>query len=222
MTTIYIAGPMRGYPEHNFPAFDRASIMFRELGFSVRSPVEIGWSHFRNDPAVPGAEYIRADVEALARCDRIALLPGWEASTGARCEVAVAITLGLVFYDATNALPIPTPERVTVCGGYERPPGAVELLDALLTEVRAWANATFGGMERQPSKIAHLRKEVDELAKAPHDVEEMADVFILLAHISDGHDLTGAVRAKFEKNKRRVWGKADAEGVIEHVRGGTA
>lgn len=123
---IYIAGPMRGYPEHNFPAFRDAEARFARVGFDVISPVTIGEALFGNDPSVPGGEYIRADVRALVDCASIALLPGWERSTGARCEAVVARTIGLQFYDATTGQQIDPPARIVCNGGYEVPAGATE------------------------------------------------------------------------------------------------
>lgn len=216
MRRIYIAGPMRGLPGHNFPAFGAAAARFRDAAWEVSSPVEIGRAYFGNDPNVAGSKYIHVDLLYLMDCDAVALLPGWEGSTGARCEVAVAITMGLEFYDAETLERIDTPERVTVCGGYERGPGAVDSLDQVRLDSIAWANATFG-QANPHSKSAHLLKEAIELRQQPDDVEEMADVFLLLAHLSDGHDLVGAARAKLDKNRRRVWGKPDADGVVEHV-----
>lgn len=217
---VYIAGPMRGEPEHNFPAFNRAAALFRASGFVVVNPVEVGLM-FGNDPAVSGADYVREDLLHVCRCDAVALLPRWERSVGARCEVAVALTLGLDFFDAMNGHRVPAPPRSTVTGGYEHGPGTVEHLDLLRDEVIAWANATFTKASPH-SKAAHLEREAKELRRDPLDVEEMADVFILLCHLSDGYDLAGAVRAKLEKNKRRAWGEPDADGVVEHVREGAA
>lgn len=216
MKRIYIAGPMRGRPEYNFPAFRTAAELFRRRGWIVVSPVEVGLL-FGNNPEVHGSEYIREDLIHLARCHAIALLPGWEASTGARCEVAVALTLGLQFFDAeTSAAAVP-PARAVVNGGYDRPPGAVELLEDLAAEATAWANATFTSATNS-SRAAHLRREAEELCRDPDDLEEAADIFMLLAHLTHGRDLAGAVRAKLEKNKARKWGTPDAEGVVEHVR----
>jgi hypothetical protein len=121
---IYIAGPMRGLPDYNFPAFREAAVRFRQSGWVVVSPVEVGMM-FGNDPSVPGGDYVREDLLHLVRCDAIALLPGWEASTGARCEVVVAITIGLTFFDAEVGDCITPPSRVTCCGGYEQPAGVV-------------------------------------------------------------------------------------------------
>jgi hypothetical protein len=131
---IYIAGPMRGLPELNFPAFTRAAARFRALGWTVHNPVEIGEAAFGKGAAnIPSAEYLRADVRAICDCTAIALLPGWEQSTGARAEVAVAVTIGLDFYDAGTMHRIDAPARVVICGGYERPAGAVDTLDTIDT-----------------------------------------------------------------------------------------
>ena len=37
---IYLAGPMRGYANFNFPAFDYAAAKLRNKGFEVFSPAE--------------------------------------------------------------------------------------------------------------------------------------------------------------------------------------
>ena len=39
--TIYVAGPMRGYENYNFPAFDRCSRVLREQGWNVINPAEL-------------------------------------------------------------------------------------------------------------------------------------------------------------------------------------
>ena len=51
-------------------------------------------------------------------CDAIALLEGWQESIGARCEVAVGVTLNFSFIDATTLCPVVTPSHVPICGGY--------------------------------------------------------------------------------------------------------
>lgn len=118
---IYIAGPMRGFPELNFPAFHDASDRFRRAGWTVRNPVEIGRETFGPDSgAVPPSEFLRADLRDVIECDAIAVLPGWAKSTGARCEAAVALALGHAFYDAETMKQIDPPADVLV-NGYAAP-----------------------------------------------------------------------------------------------------
>lgn len=119
---IYIAGPMRGYPDLNFPAFHDAADRFRRAGWTVRNPVEIGRETFGpSSDAVSPAGFLRADLRAILDCDAMALLPGWERSTGAKAEASVAVTLGFSFYDAVTMEEIDAPTLIEIRGGYERP-----------------------------------------------------------------------------------------------------
>lgn len=43
-------------------------------------------------------DFIRGDLELLARCDAILLLPGWERSRGTLIELKVATLLGIPVY----------------------------------------------------------------------------------------------------------------------------
>lgn len=101
MTTTYIAGPMRGLPKWNFPAFDRAAAVLRARGVTCISPAELdreaGFDEHGTEPPDVRA-CIRRDLLAiLDHCDTIALLPGWEDSRGCRVEVALGQLLGLRF-----------------------------------------------------------------------------------------------------------------------------
>ena len=109
---IYLAGPMRGIPNFNFPMFDRAAERLRSQGYEVFSPAD----HDRElngqeieDQNPEGDEDLAAkrngfsirkalqvDLTWICRhADAVALLPGWENSTGATAERATAIALGL-------------------------------------------------------------------------------------------------------------------------------
>lgn len=96
MKTVYLAGPMRGMPEHNFPAFHAASGDLRSRGFEVWSPAEYdegrGFDPKRDTPASL-ASYMEEDLAAVCRADAVVVLPGWEGSQGARLEVQVARAL---------------------------------------------------------------------------------------------------------------------------------
>ena len=99
---IYLAGPMRGVPDFNFPAFDFAANNLRKQGFEVFSPAEKGVEHSMIDnPDLQDDEEFRREVFELdtqwicRNADAVALLPGWEKSLGAKAERALAEALGL-------------------------------------------------------------------------------------------------------------------------------
>lgn len=115
---VYIAGPMSGYPDLNVPAFVAAKARLEADGWDVLSPVDIGQAVFGGEGSVPAADYLREDLRRMVDCRAIALLPGWEHSLGACCEVAVAITLGMDFLDATTGNLITRPASVLIARGY--------------------------------------------------------------------------------------------------------
>ena len=101
---VYIAGPMSGIAEFNFPAFRAAAQRWRDAGWEVVSPNELDEAidgfDATKDAAMPHEHYMRRDIPEVAKCDAIALLPGWETSKGANNEITVGKMCGLAFYDA--------------------------------------------------------------------------------------------------------------------------
>lgn len=105
---LYISGPMTGLPEHNFPAFFAAEERLRQAGFEPLNPAR----HFDGETDRDRAEYMRADMELLLRCDGLAMLPGWEQSRGAKLEYMIAWELRLPVLDIAMLAEIrkpPTP-----------------------------------------------------------------------------------------------------------------
>lgn len=106
--TFYLCGPMRGYPRLNFDQFDYARDLGTKLGYRCISPADLD-REAGIDPDKPdtlelkGQEWldtiVQRDVNAIMFLDPtrdgIAVLPGWEKSTGARAEVALAKWRGL-------------------------------------------------------------------------------------------------------------------------------
>lgn len=109
---IYVAGPMRGIPEFNFPAFYAAAAKLRADGHEVFNPAErdnekhgtdISVGNVTGDESIATQQHgfnlreaLGADLAWIcAEADAIALLPGWENSKGAAAERATAIALGL-------------------------------------------------------------------------------------------------------------------------------
>lgn len=95
MSKIYIAGPMRGIEDLNFPAFNAAAADLRWAGWEVVNPVDIN-----SDPAVPWKTCMERDIIELVTCDAIYMLGGWQNSKGASLEHHIAVELGLdLFYE---------------------------------------------------------------------------------------------------------------------------
>lgn len=102
-------------------------------------------------------------------------------------------------------------------------------LDRFQREVGEWADGVFDKSSKH-SVVAHLRREVEELAARAHlgppweEAEEAADCFLLLLHFAHkmGFSLIDAATEKFAENRTRKWGAPDTEGVVEHIREETA
>ncbi len=87
---IYIAGPMTGRPQFNYPAFHQAAALLRAAGYIVVNPAE-------NPAPACGSwlGYMRMSVAQVASVDCLVMLPGWPFSKGARIEYLIAKLLGL-------------------------------------------------------------------------------------------------------------------------------
>lgn len=90
MRRVYIAGPMTGLPELNFPAFHAEAARLRAMGYDVVNPAELN-----TDPAAAWSDCMRVDIAQLVTCQMIAMLPGWQGSRGATLEHHIAVTLGM-------------------------------------------------------------------------------------------------------------------------------
>ena len=115
MSAVYIAGPMRGYENYNFDAFDNAKeeILDMEGYYTPVSPADMdrlyeGWERYPPKGWEPSAEdsrkFIQRDLLAIDGCDAIYLLRGWENSAGAKVEKAYAEFLNkrIIFQGGTK------------------------------------------------------------------------------------------------------------------------
>lgn len=110
---VYLAGPMRGYPSYNFPAFLQATDKLRVKGYTVFSPAE---NDLNNGFDPETGEYedgkkfnlrqaMRDDLSWICEyADLIVVLPGWERSKGATAEVYTGYALGVPVLSLEEAL----------------------------------------------------------------------------------------------------------------------
>ena len=107
IATCYIAGPMRGKQDWNFPAFDKATAALRDAGWFAYSPRENDAEAGLPTPE-PGADtnitphplkwYMRKDLAQVASSDAVFFLQDWEYSQGAMLEHQVAQYLEIPCY----------------------------------------------------------------------------------------------------------------------------
>jgi hypothetical protein len=105
---IYIAGPMSGYPEWNYPSFFAAEDKLRAEGWVVHNPAakdkENGFEDAEAMVAGDTALAIKKgtfdfreaymwDIRMVIEGDGIFMLKNWEQSPGARGEHAAAVAM---------------------------------------------------------------------------------------------------------------------------------
>jgi hypothetical protein len=114
----YLAGPMRGYPAFNFPAFMDAAERLTLAGLEVFNPAGQDTDAGYDFSACDGTEdlaslgfdlrdALAADLSFITlNAEALVALPGWEGSLGATAEVHAALALGLLVweYDADATL----------------------------------------------------------------------------------------------------------------------
>lgn len=99
MPRVYIAGPMSGHDDYNYPAFHEAAQRWAEEGWEVENPA----THFDGDQSLPYETYISAALSKVPFCDVLTLLPGWKNSRGARMERYVAEEMGKVIWEGARS-----------------------------------------------------------------------------------------------------------------------
>lgn len=102
MSVIYLAGPMTGIKDWNYPAFVAAAKHLRSQGHRVYSPAEFPHAGLMEDFPLRTA-FAEYCVFICTEADTIVLLPGWEKSPGANAELSLAkiCRLEVVEYEAS-------------------------------------------------------------------------------------------------------------------------
>jgi hypothetical protein len=97
----YLSGPMYGYEDHNWPAFNEAARILREAYLTITNPTEINPSAAKEaleNPNKYHMQFLKEDLLAELNCDGLILLNGWPKSKGARRELDVALDLEYPIY----------------------------------------------------------------------------------------------------------------------------
>lgn len=155
----YIAGPMRGIAQHNFPAFDACRDSLRRLfpnreTHLIISPADLTREKFGGltpqDHQITAAMYeqfMREDLTHVVQSQFIVLLPGWEQSNGARIEALVGHTIGAHFTDFR-------PER---CFPFEFSRATLE--QKRIAELIAYKGQTSIDLQQVINQLTHQRDE---------------------------------------------------------------
>lgn len=122
---IYIAGPMSGYENWNFPAFFEAERQLVALGHEVINPAHndgatveeaLKSAGHPDRPNNSWSYYMRRDLPNVLAVDAICVLPGWQESRGASLEVHVAKAIGLPLLILRDGALAPRIEVIGVSG----------------------------------------------------------------------------------------------------------
>lgn len=124
--TYYLAGPMSGLPQFNYPKFHRLAATLRDYGFTIISPAEQDSKDMQvaamssTDGLVDGkkpvdsatvvfqgetwGDVMARDVKLIfEKCDGVIAMDDWYKSKGARLEVFISRLLGKPTYVVTES-----------------------------------------------------------------------------------------------------------------------
>ena len=117
---IYIAGPMRGKPNWNYDAFNKAEAILKDNGWKVVNPATLDSNYQDTANLDCSAEsfdpdnnlghqdanrrIMKRDVDAICdECGAIYMLKGWQNSQGACAEFYLACSIGLdIYYESSD------------------------------------------------------------------------------------------------------------------------
>ena len=147
---IYIAGPMRGLPDYNFPAFDAARDFLAGLGHDVINPADLdrvsgavveSGGHVAANSLFSVEDVLRRDFAAICSCDAVAFLPGWERSSGSLAERRVAVDVGCQLWRVDPIARTLEREVVVALSGYAR--AGKDTVAKILKERQRFATGAF-------------------------------------------------------------------------------
>ena len=151
-TKVYLAGPMTGYDNYNFDAFNAAAAELRDMGFFVVNPAE----YEGGDQTRAWEEYLAYDLDQVRKMDAVVLLDGWQdtAATGARLEIQYALAHSIPVVEYYDVLDYGTIEGIgTIVDdyGYESVRDFVKALNN--GETFGWIDSRIEPMPRESALI---------------------------------------------------------------------
>lgn len=93
---VYLAGRMKHIANMNREKFDHYEKKLIEMGYSVFNPHRVNDAY----PNKKEVEYMGIDLQQISVSDAVYVIPGWEASKGAKFEVFFALNYGIPVYCA--------------------------------------------------------------------------------------------------------------------------
>lgn len=105
MAIVYIAGKYTGNIDENIALARDAALKIWEAGHFAMCP-HLNTAHFNDDLELTSKDYVDRDLQMLARCDAILMLPGWQESHGANQELEFAIACDIPVYHFPDIPPL--------------------------------------------------------------------------------------------------------------------
>lgn len=99
---VYISAPISGYDlDERRKTFADMEQRLIAKGYEVCNPMGKQWQ-----AGLTTQEYMRKDIEMLLTCDAIFLMSGWNRSAGCKCELDVAVAIGIEVWFEDISQPI--------------------------------------------------------------------------------------------------------------------
>lgn len=205
---LYLAGPMTGYKDFNYPAFHERAARLRYQGHEVINPAE----NEGGDTSRPWAFYMRQDIAHVLSVDAVAVLPGWQASKGASLEVVVARAIDIPVLDAETLEPFSETilEEAARYTSRDRQQAYGHPLDDFTRTAEFW-NVRFGHMfnEDEPGFVA------EDIAAAMRLVKE-SRLVNSPRHRDSLVDISG-----YSRTQEMCWDERERRKVNPPIEGGT-
>lgn len=99
---VYVAGPMAGIDNFNYPEFFKESQDLFRSDYIPVLPIDEGDLDENGNQTMTFGEYLRKDIKKLLDCDAVVMLGGWSNSRGATLEAMIASAIGMPVFRASD------------------------------------------------------------------------------------------------------------------------